>query len=80
MAELEYARGYLPMWAGPPLQGGICARLLVNKHGRLITTVDFDQRAFISLVCVCATAVCLAGYLSASLPCPWRCYPHIEHR
>ena len=48
-SELEYARGYLPMWAGPPLQGGICARLLVNKHGRLITTIDFDQRAFISL-------------------------------
>jgi len=48
-AELEYARGYLPMWAGPPLQGGMCARLLVNKHGRLITTIDFDQRAFISL-------------------------------
>jgi len=42
-AELEYARGYLPMWAGPPLEGGICARLLVNKHGRLITTIDFDQ-------------------------------------
>ena len=48
-AELEYARGYLPMWAGPPLQGGIRARLLVNKQGRLITTIDFDQRAFISL-------------------------------
>jgi len=48
-AELEYARGYLPMWAGPPLEGGICARLLVNKHGRLITTIDFDQRSFISL-------------------------------
>jgi len=48
-SELEYARGYLPMWAGPPRQGGMCARLLVNKQERIITTIDFDERAFISL-------------------------------
>jgi hypothetical protein len=31
-AELEYARDYLPMWAGPLLQRDIRARLHVNRQ------------------------------------------------
>eukprot|EP00960_Hanusia_phi_P076974 768634-Hanusia_phi.AAC.7 len=45
--EIEYVRGYLPLWAGP---GTTIARLQVSKAGRILNSFAFDStRSFISL-------------------------------
>lgn len=45
-AGLLHVRGYLPVWAGP---GHRYARLDVSKSGRLLASLRFDLRTFISL-------------------------------
>ena len=45
-ACLSHVRGYLPVWAGP---GNRYARLEVSKSGRVLASLRFDLRTFISL-------------------------------
>ena len=45
-ACLSHVRGYLPVWAGP---GSRYARLEVSKSGRVLASLRFDLRTFVSL-------------------------------